>query len=307
MSVYNEVFLQVEMAVDSILNQTMGDFEFIIVNDNPDSKEMRKILDNIRVKDDRIVVINNEKNIGLAMSLNRAAKVAKGDVFARMDADDVSDINRFEKEYGLIKSGKYDLITTSFHFIDDNSDYVDGNVAYYDEKMVTELLPYGNTIHHPTTMMTREIFEKVGGYRDFPCAQDYDLWLRMYENGARMYMMEEDLFAYRIRSQSITGSKRIRQIATMRYMRKLYRERKKYGKDSYSPDNYKNYLEKKKMIKNGEKMYRLYNEGREIKKEGVGKKIVYYAKIVITCPFLTGMYLEKVKFVLMRRKLKGAD
>lgn len=303
MSVYNETRCQIEMAIDSVLKQTFKELELIIVNDNPDSEEIEDILNKIRIKDDRVIIIKNDKNVGLAISLNKAANIAKGDIFARVDADDISDYNRFEKEYAYIESG-YDLVTTGFHYINENAKDIDGKIVYYSEKMVGDLLPYGNTIHHPTTMMTRKIFEKAGGYRNFPCAQDYDLWLRMYEKGAKIFMINEDLFAYRVRSQSITESKRIKQIATMQYIRKLYHERQKKGVDSYSLSDYEEYLRKRKVNTDGDRIYELYKEGREVKKKSFIKKMIYFIKISFTCPFLIRMYIDKVKFVV-RKKILG--
>ena len=94
MSVYNgEKYLR--EAIDSILNQTFKDFEFIIVNDGSTDNSLKIIKS---YNDPRITIIN-QKNTGLAKALNEGIKIAKGKFIARMDADDISEPERFKKEY----------------------------------------------------------------------------------------------------------------------------------------------------------------------------------------------------------------
>jgi glycosyltransferase involved in cell wall biosynthesis len=104
MSVYNESEEYLRKSIESILNQTYTDFEFIIILDNPDNKKARDILKEYENKDDRIVLLENEKNIGLAPSLNRGVKVARGKYIARMDADDIALPQRFEKQVYFLEN-----------------------------------------------------------------------------------------------------------------------------------------------------------------------------------------------------------
>ena len=98
MSVYNgEKYLQ--EAIESILNQSYSGFEFIIVNDGS-TDYTEEILN--EYTDSRIVRINNQENIGLARSLNRAIETAHGELIARMDADDISAPDRFEKQVAYL-------------------------------------------------------------------------------------------------------------------------------------------------------------------------------------------------------------
>ena len=98
MSVYNEPTEWITQSIDSILNQTFRDFEFIIINDNPEREENESLLNSYSQKDKRIVVIKNEQNLGLTKSLNIGINEAKGDYIVRMDADDYSFPERFEKQ-----------------------------------------------------------------------------------------------------------------------------------------------------------------------------------------------------------------
>ena len=242
MSTYNEKENELLLAVHSVLNQTYTDFEFIIVCDNPENSDLCSLLESIEQTDSRIKIVWNEKNMGLAMSLNHGYQYAEGKYIARMDADDICEINRFEAQMKIMESLKRDLVWSSYSYIDEQGEALNETVPFYEKKEILKNLPYKNIIHHPTVIMRREAFEKAGLYRDFPCSQDYDLWLRMLYLGADMQMMEEKLLKYRVRSNSVTSKKKYQQICTLNYIRGLYRERKRTGSDSYSYENYQKYL-----------------------------------------------------------------
>ena len=105
MGVYNDsIFL--EEAIQSILNQTFSDFEFIICNDCSTESKVEDILKKYAKIDNRIIIINNQVNSGLAKSLNKCLSIAKGKYIARMDSDDRSLPNRFEVEKNLLDNHK---------------------------------------------------------------------------------------------------------------------------------------------------------------------------------------------------------
>lgn len=249
MSVYNEKRNEIDEAVQSVLDQTFSDFELIIVNDNPCKPELAEHLDVLKKKDDRIRILSNEQNIGLALSMNRAAAIAKGDLYLRMDADDVCELNRFETEYQMMISKNADLVFSNYVCIDENSEYL------YDQKPMQPFIKDEDiplavatipVIHHPTVLMTKAIFDAVGGYRDFPCSQDQDLWLRLLDKGCRFTMCDQVLLRYRLRDGSISREKKLMQHMTIDYIRDLFWERIHHaGQDSYSKENYLHYLEKR--------------------------------------------------------------
>lgn len=238
MSVYNEDEQDFTLAVNSVLNQTYRDFELIIVCDNPSNSAMIAMLQRIEKQDSRIKIVMNEKNMGLALSMNHGFEYAEGDIIARIDADDISFPDRFEKQIDCLTRNNYDLVWSSYVFIDEKGIEQDIAVQYYNDEEVPKTLPLKNIVHHPTVMMRREAFENAGLYRNYPCAQDYDLWLRMLYCGSRLHMMPDKLLLYRVRSTSTTSRKKYQQLCTLNYIRKLYKERQKNGSDSYSYDNY---------------------------------------------------------------------
>lgn len=162
-------------AIESILNQTYTNYEFIIVNDGS-TDETFKIIKSYN--DNRIRIVNNETNVGLTMSLNKAIGLARGDYIARQDADDISLPERFEEQIKYLdEHPETVLLGTSIYEIDEH-----GKVL---GRVVLKAKPGGsllkrNHFSHGSTMFRKEVFNKLGGYNAlFRYSQDYDLWLRM--------------------------------------------------------------------------------------------------------------------------------
>lgn len=310
MSVYNETEEEILQSVDSVLNQTFDDFEFIIVNDNPNNQQLKLVMDNMAKMDDRITIINNPHNVGLAISMNRASEAAHSDIFVRMDADDIAYPNRFQTEYDILISGKYDLVCSGYISINETGEHIeeyDYRPQYVSSQVISDLLPRKSVIHHPTVMMTKDILNKVHGYRGFPCAQDYDLWLRMKEAGARFYIVPEPLLKYRIRSNSTSIKKQIQQKLTIEYIRELYIERLRKGEDSFSKDNYNAYIEK--YIKNAEKYLPMVIEANEELRRAIKMKrnhdrlgsLIIHIKVILFNPVYRHIYIRLVYSILRIR------
>ena len=245
MSVYNESLSELSTAIDSILSQTFEDFEFIIVCDNPQNSEIIGLIKKYESVDKRVSLIINEKNIGLALSLNKAASYATGEYLFRMDADDISYPNRMYEQYREMTENNLDLVCSGYDIINDKSQIIESNVGYSQDETLRSSIPYKVSIHHPTVMMRKSFFDMVGGYRNFICAQDYDLWLRMWYANARMKNMHKTLLKYRIREDSVTSQKRFIQKLTVDYVKNLFLQKLKSGCDNYSYSGYLNYLKEK--------------------------------------------------------------
>ncbi len=97
MTTYNENGIILETAINSILNQTYQNFDFLIIVDNPDNSEIISVLEDYSKKDNRIRYIINKKNMGLPMALNKGIDMIRTKYIARMDADDIALPERFEK------------------------------------------------------------------------------------------------------------------------------------------------------------------------------------------------------------------
>ncbi len=111
MTTFNSAeFLQ--ESIESVLNQTFNDFEFII-SDWGSSDNTVKIIKNYQKNDSRIILLENKKRKGIADCLNDCMKIAKGEYIAIMESDDVSYLNRFEAEYDILKNVNIDLVMTA--------------------------------------------------------------------------------------------------------------------------------------------------------------------------------------------------
>lgn len=183
MSVYNgERWLR--ESIESILNQTFKNFEFIIVNDgSTDSSPL--IINQYATQDKRIKIIN-KPNTGLADSLNQGINSASGEWIARIDADDLFVPNRLEIQYKLAKSDP-DLVLIGSGLIE--IDEFGKKLKCYryplnNELLRDRLLKFKSFFAHSSSFYRAEVVKKLGGYRiSLRRAQDFDLWLRLSEVG----------------------------------------------------------------------------------------------------------------------------
>lgn len=206
MSVYNGARYLKE-AVDSILNQTFTDFEFLIVDDCSNDNSPQ-ILKEYSEKDNRIKIITNEFNLGLTKNLNKMIGQAKGEYIARFDCDDVSLPLRFERQVKFLdQNTKVAFISSWSNLMDDNGKIFKTVKYPTDNLELKKILIKYNPFFHPAVMMRKSALDDVGYYDEsWRFAQDYELWLRI----ARKYQIAnipEILLNYRETSGSITGSK----------------------------------------------------------------------------------------------------
>lgn len=308
MSVYNESIIQVSKAINSILSQSFSDFELIIVNDNPDNKEMLNFFSAVYSENDKIKIINNEKNIGLANSMNKALEIARGKYIARMDADDISHEDRLAIEYNILEMHQVDFVFSGFAYIDENDNIINKKkYDYYKPDEIPYFLYKNNIIHHPTVMFSKKLIEKIGKYRNFPCSQDYDLWLRFSENGCRFMMIDKILLYYRIRGNSITAKKGIQQKFTIEYIQKLALERKKNRFDSFTDENYNEYITF--MMRKYEKYFIFFQRDLTILSEANDlhnkfMSLCLKTKIFVTNKLLRDSFIRKRKYL---KKIYGVE
>jgi len=169
-----------EKAIQSILNQTLKNFELIIINDASSDKTL-SIIKKFQKNDSRIKIITNNKNLQIASSLNIGIKHARSNFIARMDIDDFSYPDRLLQQYNLLKSNEKVAVVGTDMIIVDRQDKEISKREYPTEshelkKLMFRYSPFG----HPTVMMRKDIFHNVGGYNEtkVPC-EDIDLWFKI--------------------------------------------------------------------------------------------------------------------------------
>ncbi len=205
MGVYN-CASTVEEAVQSIIDQTVTDWEFIICDDGS-ADDTYHVVSALAEKEPRIVLIRNEHNMGLAPTLNNCLRIARGTYTARMDGDDICAPDRFEKELAVLE-GDPDCAVVSCAMLSYDENGVYGK-SVYPEKPNTEDFFRMSPFCHAGCMMRKSVLQELGGYNESDAVQrfeDYDLWSRLYKAGHygrnlpdALYSMRDDRNAFRRR------------------------------------------------------------------------------------------------------------
>lgn len=227
MGVYNQWDKQILLeAVNSILNQTLRDFEFIIYDDGSD-EEAAEYIKEIIALDERIVLIGKENNHGLAFSLNECIRTARGEFIARMDADDISMPKRLEKQVAFLEhNSEYMWCGTNTYLMDSHGIWGERKMPLAPQ--VEDYLRFSPYIH-PTVMYRAEIFECMDGYNEssetLRC-EDYEIFMRLQQAGYRGYNLQENLFQYR---EDKTSFKRRSMVSRVNEAKLRYRNFKEMG------------------------------------------------------------------------------
>lgn len=202
MSVHNDAEY-LEDAIESILDQTYRDFEFLITDDCSQDGS-RSIIRSYARNEERVKAFVNEVNQGLAASLNDMLDEARGRFIARMDADDISRSCRFERQVDYLESNSsVDVVFSNTRIIDKHGNPV--CVAWRpDEEEIVNWIGRRCYIPHPTVMVRKSSIREVDGYDEsYWTGQDHDLWQRMKENGATFRYLSEVLLDYRLNPDSV--------------------------------------------------------------------------------------------------------
>lgn len=254
MSVYNgQKYLR--ESIESILKQTCKNFEFIIVNDGSVDSSREMVLS---YDDPRICLIDNDKNMGLTWSLNRAIGLSRCEYIARQDVDDISVASRLEKQLRFLENHPQVAVVGCFSnvFNTDGIVGVAGNLRLAG-KVIKQRLTKKNLLIHGSVMMRKSHLARVGYYREFfRHSQDYDLWLRLSEY-FDIAILPEFLYQYRVTADAISVSRFLSQKEYADIARQLHAERLTKGTDSCDV------------------FVRSYPEGLPVRNEVVGKYEYY--------------------------------
>ena len=274
MSNFNTPEKYLREAIESVLNQTYSNFEFIIIDDCSTDNSFEIIKS---YTDKRIVTLINEENLGITKSLNKGLRMAKGEFVARMDGDDICFPERFEKQVEYLKNNPEVVVCgTGIELFGDGADI-------YNEKIVCKTIPqkeefqirllFGNhtNIIHPTAMFNHETLatNNIEYNENYIYAQDYRMWVSCSRIG-KCSNVPEVLLKYRIHNKAVSSDKKS---AQMECAKNIMAEQLSWlhltlpenweeihfgcliGRKSYNIE-YKNWIEK--IISNNRK-YRIYN------------------------------------------------
>lgn len=188
----------VAQTVDSVLAQSFGDFEFLIINDGSTDGSL-DILQTYARRDSRVRLVSRP-NTGYVIALNEGLELARGEFVARIDADDLAAPRRLELQVARMRA-EPNLVA-----LGSNADAIDEagrmlgdyDVPSTHEEIEASHLKGSSSIHHPAVMLRPEAVRRVGGYRrEFMPCEDFDLWLRLGEIG-RLANLPEKLLTKRL-------------------------------------------------------------------------------------------------------------
>ncbi|HEY9195650.1 MAG TPA: glycosyltransferase family 2 protein [Mucilaginibacter sp.] len=195
-------------AIQSMLNQTFGDFELIIIDDASTDATVN-IINSYR--DQRITLVKKESNTGLIASLNIGLTAARGEYIARMDGDDISHPQRLEKQVSFMEANTHVVLCGSWYQLAGTNQVVELPVSH--EAIKIALLDYCS-FAHPTVMLRRQFFIDNNLQYDnaFVAAEDYELWTRVIRIGTTANIPEPLLY-YRRHDNQVTATNQPRQVA----------------------------------------------------------------------------------------------
>jgi glycosyltransferase involved in cell wall biosynthesis len=226
MPVWNaEKFL--DSAILSVLEQTLADFEFIIIDDASTDKSV-EIASKWQAKDKRIIFLRNEEHKGITASINRGLKIAHGRYIARMDADDVCLPSRLAEQVKFLDNNPDVFLAGTFVLeIDENGQEIGRIEKGTNPESIKEKIFYYSPCVHPSIMFRRELITKIGLYDEaYPFCQDQDLYLRMIFSGYAISNVPLFLLRYRRHPGSVDRNRRLRASISLKIKKAVI---KKFG------------------------------------------------------------------------------
>ena len=188
------------LAINSMINQTVKPNEIIIVEDGPLTEELSAIVDKYKSDyPDLFVVVKNAKNLGLGLALNEGIKVANNELIARMDTDDISKLDRCEKQLKIFESNAELSIVGSWvdEFNKTPENIISTRTVPETNKEIYKFAKKRSAFNHPAVMYKKSAVLANNGYSDLRRNQDVDLFGRMLFNGCKAYNISEALLYFR--------------------------------------------------------------------------------------------------------------
>lgn len=193
-------------AINSILNQSFTDFEFIIIANGCDDDLFSEL--KLYEQMDKRIVLHRTKLGGFAFALNYGINIAKAEYIARMDGDDICSFDRLEKQYSILNENQsISLLGTACKFIGQDDEELPNRQfkSITDNESIRNCLPYKNPIVHASIMCKKSILMSVGGYKYGLMSEDHELFIRLARDNKIIFMnMVERLYSYRRHELQIT-------------------------------------------------------------------------------------------------------
>lgn len=243
MPVYREKKEHLSLAIESILNQTWRDIQFIIILDDPNNSSLKSVINDYVERDSRVSFYINERNMGCPYSKDKGIKLAKTEYVAIMDADDIARQYRLEKQIRKIVEDKLDIVAGCVRVINDKGDplYCMDNLPI-EHNDIAKKMKVNNCMPHPTWLLRKDTYIDLGGYADIQGCEDYDFLIRAIKGGYRLGTVGEILLDYRLSEKSVSRNSLYKQYLMMQYLQDKYYTHK-YNYQSYDDIYNRKYTE----------------------------------------------------------------
>jgi hypothetical protein len=211
----------------SVDDQTLRPDEVVVVRDGPVSAELARTMAELAAASPvPVVTVELERNMGLAYALERGLDACSHDVVARMDADDISLPERFARQLELI-SGGLDLVGTGMYEFADEVGTIGGRrTPPVGADAISRYARFHDPFNHPTVVYRRAAVRRAGGYLPLGLMEDYYLFARMIQSGARVENLPDPLVMYRVSAGAYARRGGVAQLrAELRLQREFRRRR----------------------------------------------------------------------------------
>ncbi len=186
-------------ALDSLLSQTYQDFEVIMCDDGSGDHTVQIAQQYVNQDPERFFLLQNKRNLGLNKTLNKCLNQARGEFIARMDGDDVSLPERFQKEVAALEAHpEFALVSTPMIYFDGSGDWKIGSAIEYPDKQ--DFIRHSPFFCHAACMIRKSVFLEVGGYSEDDRTlrvEDCHLWYKIYAHGYKGFNLLEPLYKMR--------------------------------------------------------------------------------------------------------------
>lgn len=214
---YKEKTEYLELAIESMLKQTVPPEQFVIVKDGPLTNDLDEIIDNYKKKYPKLLtIVSIDENKGLGLALDEGIKFCRNELIARMDSDDISMPDRCEKELKVFEeSPELDIISGA---ISEFKETIDNVVSIRrvpeDEGAIKKQMRQRSPFNHPAVMFKKNSVIDAGGYGGSARKEDHDLFSRMVFGGCHTYNLQETVLYYRIGTDNIKRRKSWKNISS---------------------------------------------------------------------------------------------
>ena len=283
----------VDFSVQSIVDQTYDNFEFLIIDDGSSDNTFKLLEEHSRI-DRRIILFKNKKSVGLTKCLNFLLKKSTGNFVARMDSDDISFKDRFQKQINFLKEKEYFLVGGNALRIDLNGNVFHKTNVPLDNKQIKTHAIFENPFIHPSIMFKKN---DILYNEKFQTTQDWEMYIQIFKKG-KVKNLSDFLIKQRIHSKSMSSSKRSLQIENSIKVQKSYLKdlSSKHISSPFLKKLNRTILNHKEKLSNNE-INQLFKETIEISRQIDDSNIdnIYLKKII---------YIRFLKFALKFKLIK---